>query len=177
MPSTSQAAEHLLSTRPGLASFFRPQTVAVIGATDKPGSVGRTVLLNLLHSTFAGRIYAVNPNRQELCGLKAYPNIRVIPEAADLAIVVTPASAVPAVVRDCMQASAKACVVISAGFRERGPEGLELENQIREQLRGGGMRLIGPNCLGVMNPLIGLNATFAKDPPKAGNVAFLSQSG
>jgi acetyltransferase len=135
------------------------------------------VLLNLLHSTFAGRIYAVNPNRQELCGLKAYPNIRVIPEAADLAIVVTPASAVPAVVRDCMQASVKACVVISAGFRERGPEGLELENQIREQLRGGGMRLIGPNCLGVMNPLIGLNATFAKDPPKAGNVAFLSQSG
>jgi acetyltransferase len=119
----------------------------------------------------------VNPNRQELCGLKAYPNIGVIPETADLAIVITPACAVPAVVRDCVHASVKACVVISAGFRERGPEGLELENQIREQLRGGGMRLIGPNCLGVMNPLIGLNATFAKDPPKAGNVAFLSQSG
>src|SRR5215467_2103244 len=164
MTSTSQAAAgHLMSTRQGLESFFRPQTVAVIGATDKPGSVGRTVLLNLLKSTFAGKIYAVNPNRQELCGLKAYPNIGAIPEGVELTIVVTPASTVPAVIRDCVRAGVKACVVISAGFRECGPEGAELENQIREQLRGGGMRLIGPNCLGIMNPLTGLNATFAQD--------------
>lgn len=175
--STSHAAAaQVMSSRYGLEALFRPQTVAVIGATDKPGSVGRTVLLNL-PGTFAGRIYAVNPNRQELCGLKAYPNVGAIPEPVDLAIIVTPARTVPAVIRECVCASVRACVVISAGFRERGSEGVELESQIREHLRVSGMRLIGPNCLGIMNPLIGLNATFAKDLPKAGNVAFLSQSG
>src|SRR5215470_10628365 len=129
MTSTSQAGvTQIMSPSYGLESFFRPQTLAVVGATDKPGSVGRTVLSNLLHGTFAGRIYAVNPNRQELCGLKAYPKIGAMPEAVDLAVVVTPARTVPAVITDCVRASVKACVVISAGFRERGPDGVELEN-------------------------------------------------
>jgi acetyltransferase len=177
MNASQTTARHLMSTKEGLECFFRPKTVAVIGATDKAGSVGRTVLLNLLQGTFAGKIYAVNPKRQELCGLTVHSKVGAIPEAVDLAIVVTPASTVPAVIAECVRAGVKACVVISAGFRENGHEGVKLEDQIREQLRGGGMRLIGPNCLGVMNPLLGLNATFAKDAPKAGNVAFLSQSG
>jgi acetyltransferase len=161
----------------GLDAFFCPKTVAVIGATDKSGSVGRTVLVNLLHGMFTGKVLPVNPKRSQICGVQAFPAMQTIPEQIDLAIVVTPANTVPAVVRDCVAAGVKACVVISAGFRERGPERVALENQMRDELRGSGMRLIGPNCLGIMNPLIGLNATFAKDAPKAGNVAFLSQSG
>jgi acetyltransferase len=161
----------------GLEHFFQPKTVAVIGATDKLGSVGRTVLVNLAHGRFSGKVYAVNPKHREVCGLQAFPHIGQVPQAVDLAIVVTPANTVPDVIGECMNAGVKASIVISAGFRERGAEGVALESQIREQLRGSSMRLIGPNCLGIMNPLIGLNATFAKDAPKPGNVAFLSQSG
>ena len=160
----------------GLESFFKPETVAVIGATDKAESVGRTVLLNLSHD-FAGKVYPVNPRRSEVCGMRSFPSVRDVPGRIDLAIVVTPAATVPPLVRECVEAGVKSCVVISAGFRERGAQGIALESQIREELKPGSMRLIGPNCLGIMNPLIGLNATFAKDIPKAGNVAFLSQSG
>jgi len=170
-------ATHMISRQYGLDPFFCPKTIAVVGATDKPGSVGGTVLVNLLHGTFKGKVFPVNPKRQQICGLQSFPSIQTVPEQVDLAIAVTPASTVPAVVRDCVATGVKACVVISAGFRERGPEGIALENQMRDELRGSGTRLIGPNCLGIMNPLIGLNATFAKDAPKAGNVAFLSQSG
>jgi acetyltransferase len=178
MTSASEtAAKPVRSRQHGLEPLFSPNTVAVIGATDKPGSVGGTVVVNLLHGTFTGKVFPVNPRRQQICGLQAFPAIQTVPEQIDLAIVVTPANTVPAVVRDCVEAGVKVCVVISAGFRERGPEGVALENQMRAELCGSGMRLIGPNCLGIMNPLIGLNATFAKDAPKAGNVAFLSQSG
>lgn len=169
-PTTDQTAVR------GLESFFRPGSVAVIGATDKSESVGRTVLVNLSRD-FGGKVYPVNPKRREVCGLHAFPSIRDVPEAVELAIVVTPAATVPQVIAECVAAGVKSCVVISAGFRERGAEGIVLESQIRAQLKRSSMRLIGPNCLGIMNPLIGLNATFAKDTPKAGNVAFLSQSG
>ena len=97
--------------------------------------------------------------------------------AVDLAVIATPAATVPQIIGECVAAGVRSAVVISAGFKERGAEGAALEQQIREQLRGGSMRLLGPNCLGIMNPTIGLNATFAKDAPKSGNVAFLSQSG
>ena len=157
--------------------FFAPQNVAVVGATDKRGSVGRTVLLNLLKGPYSDRVFAVNPKRKEVLGAPSFPSVAELPEPVDLAIIVTPAVTVPDIIGECVDAGVKAAVVISAGFRERGSEGVELENRIREQLRRGHLRLIGPNCLGIMNPLIGLDATFAKRAPKAGNVAFLSQSG
>jgi len=159
-----------------LRCFFSPVSVAVIGATDRPGSVGNTVLQNLL-SGYKGRVFPVNPSRSEICGLPCYASIRAVPEAVDLVVIVIPAHAVPDVVAECVAAKAKAIIVISAGFKEKGPEGAALENQIRKHLDGSATRLIGPNCLGVMNPLIGLNATFAQDIARPGMVAFLSQSG
>jgi len=161
----------------GLDAFFSPRNVAVIGATDKRGSVGRTVLLNLTNGPFANRVYAVNPKRNEVLGVPSFPRVCALPEPVDLAIVVTPAATVPDLIGECVDAGVSAVVVISAGFRERGAEGTELERKIREHLRRGHTRVIGPNCLGIMNPVIGLDATFAKRAPKAGNVAFLSQSG
>jgi len=163
--------------RSGFSALFVPESIAIIGATDRPGTVGRTVLSNLIESPFRSKVYPVNPSHSELLGLKAYKSIGDIPEQVDLAVVVTPALTVAHVIGECVDAGVKAAVVISAGFRERGPEGTALEQQIQQQLRRGTMRLIGPNCLGIMNPAIGLNATFAKGTPKAGNVAFLSQSG
>ena len=148
-------------------------SVAVIGATERPGTVGRTVLSNLMESRSRSKVYAVNPSHSEVLGLKAYKSIGDISEKVDLAVVVTPAVTVSNVVGECAEAGVRAAVVISAGFRERGPEGAALEQQIQQQLRRGTMRLIGPNCLGIMNPAIGLNATFASGMPKAGNVAFL----
>jgi len=161
----------------GLDAMFSPASVAVIGATSRPGTVGRTVLENLLRDTFRGKIYAVNAKHEEVLGHKAYKSIRDIPQPVDLAVVATPAVTVGPVIAECIEAGAKAAVVISAGFKERGAEGAALEQQIRDQLKRSSLRLIGPNCLGIMNPTIGLNATFAKDPPQAGSVAFLSQSG
>ncbi len=160
----------------GLDAMFGPDSVAVIGATDRPGTVGRTVLENLLHG-FQGAVYPVNTKHEEVLGVKAYKSIRDIPGHVDLAVVATPAATVPQLIGECVDAGVKSAVVISAGFKERGAEGIALEQQIQEQLRRSSMRLIGPNCLGIMNPAIGLNATFAKGAPKAGNVALLSQSG
>jgi acetyltransferase len=157
--------------------MFAPGSVAVIGASSRPGSVGRAVLENLLNGSFHGKVYAVNATHPEVLGLKAYASIRDIPHAVDLALVATPAATVPQLIGECVDAGTRSVVVISAGFRECGAEGAALEHQIQEQLRRGSLRLIGPNCLGVMFPAIGLNATFAKEAPKAGNVAFLSQSG
>jgi acetyltransferase len=164
-------------TRSGLDALFVPDSVAVIGATERPGTVGRTVLTNLIEGSFRSKVYAVNPSHSEVLGLKAYKSIGDIPEQVDLAVVVTPALTVAHVIGECVDARVKAAVVISAGFREQGLEGAGREQQIQQQLRRGTMRLIGPNCLGIMNPATGLNATFAKGTPKAGNVAFLSQSG
>ena len=169
--STNSAAKS------GLDALFIPDSVAVIGATGRTGTVGRTVLTNLLESPFQSKVYAVNPRHSEILGLSSYKWIGDVPAPVDLAVVVTPASTVAGVIGECVDAGVKAAVVISAGFRELGPEGAALEQQIQQQLRRGAMRLIGPNCLGIMNPAIGLNATFAKAAPKIGNVAFLSQSG
>ena len=161
----------------GLDALFSPQSIAVIGATDRPGTVGRTVFQNLLHPAFHGHVYPVNPQRSEILGVKAYKTIADVPEPADLVVLATPAVTIPHLIEDCIRAQAKSAIVISAGFKERGAEGVALERQIQDQLHRSSMRLIGPNCLGVMNPLLGMNATFAKDLPKAGNVALLSQSG
>ncbi len=174
---TSNLEKHAGPAKFGLDAMFNPNSVAVIGATARPGTVGQTVLENLLRGRFQGKVFAVNPMHEEVLGLKAYKSIRDIPQSVDLAVVVTPAATVPQLIAECVESGAKAAVVISAGFKERGAEGAALEHQIQEQLRRGSTRLLGPNCLGLMNPTIGLNATFAKDAPKGGNVAFLSQSG
>jgi acetyltransferase len=157
--------------------MFSPSSVALIGATGRPGSVGRTVLENLLRGAFQGEVFPVNAKHEEVLGHKAYKSIHDFPHPIDLAIIATPAATVPQIIAECVESGTKSAVVISAGFKERGAEGGALEQRIQDQLRHSSMRLIGPNCLGIMNPTIGLNATFAKDAPKAGNVAFLSQSG
>ena len=165
------------SERLSLDAIFQPRTVAVIGATSREGSVGQAVLANLLSSTSGQTVYPVNPKHREVLGHLAFDSIAKVPEAVDLAIIVTPARTVPGLVRECVDAKVRSAVVISAGFKECGKEGAALESQIREVLRGSRLRLVGPNCLGIMNPLTGLNATFAQTMARPGNVAFLSQSG
>ncbi len=160
-----------------LDSLFLPRSVAVIGATDRHGAVGHSVLSNLLESKTPLKLYAINPTHDDVLGIKTYKHIGEIGEQVDLALVVTPAPTVPQIIGECVDAGVKSAVVISAGFREQGPEGAELEAEIQEHLRRGSLRLIGPNCMGFMNPTIGLNATFAKSMPNKGSVAFLSQSG
>ncbi|MDI9639070.1 bifunctional acetate--CoA ligase family protein/GNAT family N-acetyltransferase [Geitlerinema splendidum] len=160
-----------------LDAIFAPKSVAIVGATEKPGSVGRTLLWNLISSPFGGTVYPVNPKRRNVLGIKAYAAIAEIPEPVDLAIIVTPAPTVPGLIRECADVGVKGAVIISAGFKEIGQPGVELERQILEQARRGKMRIVGPNCLGVMNPLSGLNATFAPTIARPGNVGFISQSG
>ena len=177
MEQLQEETKHAAPGKYGLDAMFAPSSVAVIGATDRAHTVGRTILENLLHGHFQGQVYAVNTKHEEVLGLKAYKSIRDISRPVDLAVIATPAVTVPEIIGECVDAGAKSAVVISAGFKERGAQGDALEKQIQEQLRRGSLRLIGPNCLGIMNPSIGLNATFAKDAPPAGSVAFLSQSG
>jgi acetyltransferase len=160
-----------------LDAVFEPRSVALIGATDREGSVGHATLVNLKNASFHGKIYPVNPHRSEILGLRSYASISEIPAAVDLAVIVTPAATVPDIIGECIDANVKAAVVISAGFKEHGAEGQALEAKIAERLQHGRLRLIGPNCLGVMNPLIGFNATFAQTIALPGNVAFVSQSG
>lgn len=163
--------------RQPLDAIFAPKNVAVIGATEKAGSVGRTLLWNLISSPFGGTVFPVNPKRPSVLGIKAYPNIAAVPEPVDLAVVVTPAPTVPGVIAECVEAGVKGAIIISAGFKEVGEEGIQLERSILEKARQGNMRIIGPNCLGVMNPVSGLNATFANAMARPGNVGFISQSG
>lgn len=155
--------------------FFRPRSVAVIGATEREGSVGRTLLANLMAGAFTGPIWPVNAKRADVLGLKAFPNIRALPARPDLAVIVTPAATVPDLIGECAASGVRGAVVISAGFREAGEEGKALESAILK--RKGSMRVVGPNCLGVMCPSSGLNATFAHGMALNGNVAFVSQSG
>jgi acetyltransferase len=163
--------------RSSLGALFAPRSVAVIGATDRQGTVGRTVLANLAHGPLQAKIYAVNPKHSEILGIKAYRSVAEIPKEIDLAVICTPALTVPGLVGECIDCGVKSAVVISAGFKEHGAQGAALEKDIQQRLRRSSMRLIGPNCLGVMNPVVGLNATFAKDLARPGNVAFLGQSG
>jgi acetyltransferase len=160
-----------------LEPFFKPRAVAVIGATERAGSVGRTVLWNLISSPFGGTVYPVNEKRSNVLGVRAWPSVQALPEPIDLALVVTPAAGVPGVIRDCAAAGVKGAIVISAGFREVGEAGEKLEQEILAAARPARMRVLGPNCLGMMVPPTGLNATFAGAMAKSGSVAFLSQSG
>jgi acetyltransferase len=153
--------------------MLNPRVVALIGATETPNSVGRTLMENL--SSFDGTVYPINPKRPAVLGVKAFPKIGAVPKPVDLAVIATPAATVPNLIGQCSAAGAKGAVIISAGFKEVGAEGTRLEQEIID--RKGNMRIIGPNCIGVMIPNLGLNATFADTMALKGNVAFISQSG
>lgn len=167
---------HLRGRHP-LDALFNPHSVAVVGASERQGSVGRTILWNLISSPFGGTVYPINPNRKNVLGIRAWPSLEALPEPVDLAVIVTPASTVPGVMRECAKTGVRGVIIISAGFKEVGPEGVALEQEVLQIAREAGIRIIGPNCLGVMRPTTGLNATFAGDMARPGNVAFVSQSG
>jgi acetyltransferase len=173
-----QDTETTILKRPQpLDVFFSPENVAVVGATETPGSVGRTILWNLISTPFGGTVFPVNLKRPSVLGIKAYPSVTAVPAEVDLAVIITPAPAIPGVIRDCAAAGVKGAIVISAGFKEMGPQGAELERQVLVEARKGGIRVIGPNCLGVMSPPTGLNATFGRGMARPGSVGFISQSG
>ena len=157
--------------------FLHPRSVAVIGATEEPASVGRSLVSNLKQAPFGGRVYAVNPKRATVLDLPCFPNVKQIPEAIDLAVIATPARTVPGVICDCVEAGVKGAIVISAGFKETGEAGAALEQEVLREARKGNMRIVGPNCLGLMSPLSGLNATFASSMARLGHIGFISQSG
>lgn len=160
-----------------LDSIFAPHSVAVIGASETEGSVGRTLLWNLISNPFGGTVYPVNPRRSSVLGVHSYPSVLEVPGQVDLAVISTRADFVPGIIEQCVEAGVKGAIIVSAGFRETGEEGAKLEQEILEIARSAQMRIIGPNCLGVMSPLTGLNATFAKGMARPGNVGFISQSG
>lgn len=161
-----------------LDKIFEPQRVAVIGASDRPTSVGYTVLRNLVGSGYRGVVYPVNPKRESVQGIHAYPDVPSLPHAADLAVICTAASSVPGIVQRCGEAGTRGIVIISAGFREIGEEGRKLEQEVlKQQRKFDGMRIIGPNCLGIIVPGIKLNASFATATPEKGHIGFISQSG
>jgi acetyltransferase len=160
-----------------LDKIFEPESMAVVGASDKEGSIGRALIQNALLGGFPGEIYPVNPHRSEVGGLRAYPSVTAVEGDLDLAVIATPIASVPDVMGACAEKGVKAAIVISAGGRETGEQGLALEERIEEQARRGGIRVVGPNCLGVLCPKCKLNASFASHMPEDGRLAFVSQSG
>ena len=160
-----------------LDKIFNPQNVAIIGASDVEGSVGYAIVKNFTQMGYTGKVYFVNIRKPEILGVKTYPTVDQIPEPVDLAIVATPAKTVPDVMEECGKAQVKGVIIVSAGFKETGPAGKALEEQILAAARKYGIRVIGPNCIGLIRPRNNLNATFLDKMPKPGNVAFLSQSG
>ncbi|MBA7626219.1 Peptidyl-lysine N-acetyltransferase Pat [subsurface metagenome] len=160
-----------------IKSFFNPGSVALIGATDREGAVGRIVLENLLVAKDKRKIYPINPGREKIFDMKCYPNIRSVPEPPDLAIVVIPAELVPDIVEESGRAGVKAISIISSGFKEIGEEGERREERIANIAKKYNIRIMGPNCMGVIRPSASLNTTFIRMIPKPGCVAFLSQSG
>ena len=160
-----------------LNTIFAPKSVAVVGATEKAGSVGRTLLWNLISNPFGGTVFPVNPKRASVLGIQAYPNLAALPQQVDLAVIATPAPTVPGIIAECVEADVNGAIILSAGFKESGAAGAELEQHILEQAGKGKLRIIGPNCMGIMCPLTGLNATFASTMARPGHVGFISQSG
>ncbi len=156
--------------------MFDPRTIAVIGASEAEGSVGRTIMENAMRSADRA-IYPVNFKHDTVMGLPAVPAITDVPAEIDLAIVATPAATVPDVLAQCAAVGVHGAIVVSAGFSETGEEGAQLEARIREVLRGSSMRVVGPNCLGIIRPTVGLNASFLNIQPQPGNIALISQSG
>jgi len=161
----------------GLEKIFNPKRIAVIGASNEEGSIGFRLLNNLIGVGFRGFVYPVNPFSPSVQGVTAYPSVKKIPWQIDLALIATPAHIVPQVVEECGESSITGLIIVSAGFSETGPKGKALEEEIMRLKKAYNMRIVGPNCLGIMRPRLRLNATFAYKMAKPGNVAFISQSG
>lgn len=161
-----------------LRSIFRPQRIALIGVKNDPKSIGGITLSNLVGGGFKGVVYPVNPNHEAVLGIPCYPDVKSLPKKPDVAIITTPADVVPQLVRECGEAGIDGVVIMSAGFKEIGPEGKKLEDKVMaEKVKFPDLRVIGPNCLGVIVPGSNLNMSFSAGMPKKGHVAFISQSG
>lgn len=162
-----------------LDAIFKPRSIAVVGATTRPGSIGREILRNLFEYEFNGKIFPVNPRYEYLHSTKAYPRVTDIPDPVDLAVIIVPKQHVLDAVEQCGQKGVRGLVIISAGFRETGAEGLQREEEIIAVVKKYGMRMIGPNCMGVVDatPDVRMNATFSPGTPPAGGLAFMTQSG
>ena len=159
------------------APLFEPASVAVIGASARAGSVGAVLIENMLEAGYRGTLYAVNPKHREVRGVPCFPSIGEVPRRVDLAVIATPAPTVPGIINACGAAGVRAAVVISAGFSDSGPAGAKLERALLENARRHRLRVLGPNCLGIMRPGIGLNATFARGHATPGALGLVSQSG
>jgi acetyltransferase len=159
------------------APLFEPAAVAIVGAGERKGSVGSVLIENMLVAGYRGQLYAVNPKHREVRGVPCFPAIGDVPERVDLAVIATPASTVPGIIEQCGAAGVRAAVVISAGFSESGPAGAKLERALLENARRHRLRVLGPNCLGIMRPDVGLNATFARGHARPGSLGLIAQSG
>jgi len=160
-----------------VAPIFAPTSVALIGASERDGSLGTLVLRNMLKTRFRGRLYPVNPRYKKVQGRRCFAHVKDLPRVPDLAVIVTPAATVPGILDECGRAGIRGAIVISAGFREAGSAGKKLEKQALEAARAHGLRFLGPNCLGVMRTDLGLNATFSHGAARKGRIALVSQSG
>ena len=160
-----------------LDAFFRPRAVAIIGASRERGKVGFSIVDNMLKSGFGRPIYPVNPKANEIEGLKCYPDLAQVPDGVELAVLVIPPKACVSTLDACAARGIQSAIVISAGFKEVGGEGVEIEKALRARVRELGMRIVGPNCLGVIDTKSRLNATFAAGMPPVGEIGFFSQSG
>ena len=162
-----------------LDAIFSPQSLAVIGASKTPGKVGHDIFVNILKGGYRGTLYPVNPKARSVSSVRAYPTMADIPDSVDLAMIILPPGPALAATEEAIEKGIKGIVIVSAGFREVGKKGLDVENKIVALCRQAGVRLVGPNCLGVINPLanVRLNASFSARMPKAGNISFISQSG
>lgn len=161
-----------------LNSIFKPKRIALIGVSDNPNSVGGITLRNLVGGGFNGVVYPVNPKREAVFGIPCYPDVKSLPKTPDLAVIMTAAKFVPGIIRECGEAGIHGVIIMSAGFKESGAEGKILEDQTKaEKAKFPDMRVIGPNCLGILVPGLNMNVSFANGMPKKGHVAFISQSG
>ena len=166
-----------ISPRHYLTPLFEPESVALIGASEREGSIGAVLVANMLAAQYRGALYAVNPKYKQVQGVPCFDAIGKVPPRVDLAVVATPPRTVPEVIEQCGRAGVRAAVVITAGFSEIGPAGAKLERALLENARRHHLRVVGPNCLGLMRPALGLNATFARGTPLAGSLGLISQSG
>jgi acetyltransferase len=165
------------SARHYLTPLFEPASVAIVGASETPGKVGTMLLSNMLAAGYRGALFAVNPKYASVRDVPCYPSIGALPARVDLAVIATPARTVPEVISECGRAGVRAAVVITAGFSESGPEGAKLEQALLENARRHGVRIVGPNCIGISRPELGLNATFARGTALPGSLGLISQSG
>ncbi|MBE9563076.1 MAG: CoA-binding protein [Proteobacteria bacterium] len=160
-----------------LNHFFAPKSVAIVGASKREESVGNRLLLNMLEAEFQGRLYPVNPKHEEILEIKTYPNIDSIPDVLELVVIATPAPTIPSIVRECGEKNVDSIIIITAGFAELGDIGKRFQQEVLDIAHRYNIRIIGPNCLGVIRPSEHLNATFGYGVIPTGHLALVSQSG